>query len=74
MTAKINVFFIIIWEVKQLYFLVFQHGKIVATYIFAIIKGYLEGNAKIEISIKFDFHIRRPLTVANRKCGAEKSS
>ena len=32
----------------------------------------VERNAKIKISIKFDFHIRRPLTtVANGKCGPE---
>ena len=65
-------FFIIIWEAKQLYFLVFQHVKIVATYGFAIIKGYLEGNAKIKILIKFDFCSGHSLTtVANWKCGAE---
>ena len=58
---------IIIWEPKQLYLYVFHHVKIVATYGFAIIEGYLEGNAKIKILIKFDFHIRRPLTtVGNR--------
>ena len=72
MTAKIDVskckLVIIIWEPKQLYFLVFHHVKIVATYGFAIIEGYLEENAKIKISIKFDFHIRWPLTtIANRK-------
>ena len=55
-------FVIIIWEAKQLYFFVFHHVKIVATYGFAIIEGYLEGNAKIKIWIKFDFHIWRPLT------------
>ena len=65
-------FVIIIWEANHLYFLVFHHVKIVTTYGFAIIEGYLERNAKIKISIKFDFHIRRPLTtVANRKCSPE---
>ena len=35
---------------------------IVATNDFAIIESYLEGNAKIKISIKYGFHIRRSLT------------
>ena len=68
-------FVIIILEAKQLYFLVFHNVKIVATYGFDIIEGYLEGNAKIKISINFDFHIPRPLTtIANRKCGPENQN
>ena len=43
-----------------------------ANYNFAIIEGYLAGNAEIKISIKCGFHIRLPLAnVANRKCGPE---
>ena len=65
-------FVIIIWEAKTLYFLVFHHVIIVANYDLAIIEGYLAGNAKIKISIKFDFHIQWPLTtVANWKGGPE---
>ena len=43
-----------------------------ANYDLDIIEGYLAGNAKIKISIKYDFHIRLPLTnVAKRKCSPE---
>ena len=45
-----------------------------ANYDFAIIEGYLAGNAMIKILIKCGFHIQRPLTtVANRKCGPENA-
>ena len=46
-----------------------------ANYGLAIIEGYLAGNTKIKISIKCDFHIRRPLTtVAYRKRGPKNAS
>ena len=67
-------FVIIIWEGKtrELYFLAFHHVMIVANYDFAIIEGYLAGNATIKISIKCGFHIQRPLeAVANQKCGPQ---
>ena len=72
-TAKIDVskcLSLIFGKLNTCIFLSFIMSRFVATYGFAIIKGYLEGNAKIKISINFGFHIRQPLTtIANRKCG-----
>ena len=59
-------------KLKLCFFLVFHHVMIVATYCnLGIIEGCLVRNAKIKISIKYEFQIRRPLTTVtlqSREC------